>query len=142
MKIIKQVFILSFIFIFLEACGSNSGQTEKYSEKFFIPINGKPILVPYSFHLKKGMLTWNFKGELSDTVRVGISVSKKAFEIPDSILSFPAGDTIIGKVKTVELGGIEFISRGDLTWLVLLPKTEAKGEIEIEFNESAVGFLF
>ncbi len=122
-------------------CGLGTGQPEKYTEKRVVPINGRPVIVPYPFHLKKGMLTWNFKGELSNEVRVG-EYYRSVFEIPDSWDSIPTGVTLNGEFASLELGVREFVSRSELTILIFIPKPGAKGEIEIEFNESAVGFLF
>ncbi len=107
-----------------------------------VSINGKPVLVPYAFHLKKGMITWNIVGELSDSVGIGVRYADPGFEFQESIYdNIPVVYKIVGKVNTAELGGREFVSRGELTWLVFLPKPRAKGKIVIEFNEVALGYL-
>jgi hypothetical protein len=109
------------------------------SETVTIKIEGKPVNLPYVYHLTRGSLSWTYQGEIEG--KVGICISGCSIIVEDQFtVNCPQVQMLSGKFSIASnTGPDEGIEAGKQLCFVFVPEKNSRGIIHVKFTESRIG---
>ncbi|SEJ26178.1 hypothetical protein SAMN04487995_3827 [Dyadobacter koreensis] len=109
------------------------------SETITVKIEGKPVNLPYAYHLTRGNLSWTYQGEIEG--KVGVCISECSIIVEEKFtINCPQVQILSGKFSIASNTGLfEGIKAGKQLCFVFVPEKGSKGIIHVKFTESKTG---